>query len=251
MKTAAWATHKILKRVYDKIIVDVKDLAKIKELQKVSRNPILLMPTRKSYMDMLLIGYIFFANGMDQPFFGTPIQYLEIKLINRIIRHCGSFYIREDETNELYLAVLKEYLNLLMGDKQTISISMEETREKSGMQVKANTNIISCAFNAFFEGRAKDIDIIPMTINYDRILEGETFPYELVGEAKVKESLSRFVASARYIGTPFGKACVNFGTKISLKEYTENLGIQHHEVAHLTDSVKSDVVESVVRTIQE
>ena len=69
LKSTAWASHKILKRVYDKIIINTTDLEKIKDLQENSRNPILLMPTRKSYMDMLLIGYIFFANGMNQPFF--------------------------------------------------------------------------------------------------------------------------------------------------------------------------------------
>ncbi|CAI2365141.1 unnamed protein product [Moneuplotes crassus] len=251
VKSAAWASHKILKRVYDKIIVDMKDLKKIKELQETSKNPILLMPTRKSYTDMLLIGYIFFANEMDQPFFSTPIQYMEIKLLNRIFRHCGSFYVREDEQNILYKAILREYFSLLMSDKKTISVSMEETREKSGMQVKANINVLESVLSSFFEGKTRDIDIIPMTINYDRILEGETFPYELVGEQKVKESLSRFVASARYIGTPFGKACVNFGSKISLKEYVENMGIQQHQVINLSDIEQNEVIKSLTRTIHE
>jgi len=73
------------------------------------------------------------------------------------------------------------------------------------MMVKPNTKVFESIINSFFNGKCNDIDIIPMTINYDRILEGETFPYELVGEEVVKESLSRFIASARYIGTPFGK----------------------------------------------
>mmetsp|Transcript_321 Transcript_321/g.286 ORF Transcript_321/g.286 Transcript_321/m.286 type:complete len:339 (+) Transcript_321:602-1618(+) len=90
-----------------------------------------------------------------------------------------------------------------------------------------------------------------MTINYDRILEGETFPYELVGEEKVKESLSRFVASARYIGTPFGKTCVNFGSKISLKEYVQNMGIEAHQATYLPDDARNDIVKSLTRTIHE
>ena len=92
-----------------------------------------------------------------------------------------------------------------MSDKQTISLSIEETREKSGILGSPNPKVFRSLLQAFFNGKASDIDIIPMTINYDRILEGETFPYELVGETKVKESLTRFLAAARYIGTPFGK----------------------------------------------
>lgn len=120
IKTAAWAAHKVLKRMYDKIIVDMKDLKMICKMQEESKNPILLVPTRKSYIDMILLGYIFFANGLKQPFFSTPSQYQEIKLLNKIFRYCGSFYIREDENNPLYQAVLNEYLSMLISDKQTI-----------------------------------------------------------------------------------------------------------------------------------
>ena len=30
----------------------------------------------------------------------------------------------------------------------------------------------------------KDIKIVPITVNYDRVYEGDTFPLELLGEAK-------------------------------------------------------------------
>lgn len=71
--------------------------------------------------------------------------------------------------------------------------------------IDSNTKVFDSAVKGFFNGKANDIDIIPVTINYDRVLEGETFPFELVGEERVKESLSRFISTARYIGTPFGK----------------------------------------------
>jgi glycerol-3-phosphate O-acyltransferase len=219
LKTTAWATHKILKRVYDKVIVDMTDLKIIRQLQERAKHPIILIPTRKSYIDMVLIAYVFFAYGLKHPFFCTPSQYLDIRLINRIFRSCGSFYVRDHEENELYEAALKEYISILLGDKQTISCSIEETREKSGMLVRANPKVFNTIIDGYFNGRTSDVDIIPVTINYDRILEGETFPYELAGEEKVQESFTRFVSSARFIGTPFGKACINFGKKISLHEY--------------------------------
>ena len=251
LRSSAWATHKILKRVYDKIIVDIKDLKMIKRLQEKSSKPIILMPTRKSYVDMLLIGYVFFANGMNQPFFCTPVQYLDIRLINRIFRSCGSLFVRETENNELYKAVLKEYLSILASDKQTISVSIEETREKSGMLVKANSNILESVLDSYFSGKTADMDIIPMTINYDRVLEGETFPYELVGEEKVQESLTRFISSARYIGTPFGKVCINIGEKISIKKYAEMMGIKQHQLMNVTDEQKRNVCESLCQTVLE
>lgn len=114
LRTTAWASHKILKRVYDKIIVDMTDLKIIKQLQEKGKNPIILMPTRKSYIDMVLIGYVFFANGLKHPFFSTPSQYLDIRLINRVFKSCGSFYVREHEESELYEAALQEYISILL-----------------------------------------------------------------------------------------------------------------------------------------
>jgi glycerol-3-phosphate O-acyltransferase len=34
----------------------------------------------------------------------------------------------------------------------------------------------------------KDIKFVPVTINYDRIIEGDQFPLDLLGESKNKES---------------------------------------------------------------
>lgn len=138
-----------------------------------------------------------------------------------------------------------------MSDKQTISVSIEETREKSGILVKANTFVIESVLDSYFNGRTEDIDIIPMTINYDRVLEGETFPYELVGEEKVKESLSRFVTSATYIRTQFGKVCLNIGEKISIKTYSEMMGIKQHHLMSITNEQKKNVCQSLCKTIQE
>ncbi len=39
----------------------------------------------------------------------------------------------------------------------------------------------------------KDIEFIPVTINYDRIVEGDQFPLDLLGETKQKESFFKVV----------------------------------------------------------
>ena len=251
LRATAWATHKTLKMMFDKIIVDVTDLRKIKQLQEASRNPIVLVPTRKSYMDMILLNYVFFANGLKQPFSELPSHYQDVKLINRVFKNCGSFYVQEDNNKPLYDAILKEYISILISDKQTISVSIEDSREKSGMLGQSNTKVFHSVVNSYLSGKANEIDIIPVTINYDRILEGETFPYELVGEEKVKESLSRFISTTRYIGTPFGKVCVNFGKQISLRDYVESMGVPQHRVSTVDEDFKHEVTYQLSKELYE
>jgi glycerol-3-phosphate O-acyltransferase len=48
----------------------------------------------------------------------------------------------------------------------------------------------------YFNGSSianKDIEFVPVTINYDRIIEGDQFPLDLLGESKHKESFFKVV----------------------------------------------------------
>lgn len=46
---------------------------------------------------------------------------------------------------------------------------------------------------SYYSKKLEELHFVPVTINYTRTLEGETFPFELTGEDKVKESLGRIV----------------------------------------------------------
>jgi len=54
----------------------------------------------------------------------------------------------------------------------------------------------------------KNINFLPITLNYERVLEGETFPFELLGEEKVKESFSRIIKAAGILTKSFGRIYV-------------------------------------------
>ena len=52
-------------------------------------------------------------------------------------------------------------------------------------------------------------------------MEGETFPFELLGEEKVKESLGRVVKAAQILSMNFGRIYLDIGEEISLKKYLD------------------------------
>jgi glycerol-3-phosphate O-acyltransferase len=64
--------------------------------------------------------------------------------------------------------------------------------------------------NCFFDKQVEEITFVPVTINYTRTLEGESFPNELTGENKVKESLSRIVKAFSILSMNFGTIFVDF-----------------------------------------
>ena len=59
---------------------------------------------------------------------------------------------------------------------------------------------------------------MPVTINYTRTLEGESFPNELTGENKIKESLSRIVKAVQIFAMNFGTIFLDFYEPIKLSQ---------------------------------
>lgn len=75
--------------------------------------------------------------------------------------------------------------------------------------------------DTFFDREISEAHFIPITINYERVMEGETFPQQLLGEEKVKESVGRLMRASTVFTLNFGKIYVEIGDFISLKGYTE------------------------------
>lgn len=69
--------------------------------------------------------------------------------------------------------------------------------------------------------KKKDIKFIPITINYDTVYEGESFPMELLGESKVKESMARILKQFSYLNKNIGKVVIKYCEPISLQSYLE------------------------------
>ena len=72
---------------------------------------------------------------------------------------------------------------------------VERTISRSGKMLSPKFNILTMITDLYFEKKLPDMQIAPMTINYERVLAGETFPFELLGEEKTKESLFKTVMS--------------------------------------------------------
>lgn len=50
------------------------------------------------------------------------------------------------------------------------------------------SGILKCILNVLLKSEVQDVTIIPISINYDRLLEDKLFSYELLGIPKPKET---------------------------------------------------------------
>jgi glycerol-3-phosphate O-acyltransferase len=63
----AWTLHKVFRTIYDKVYIDEVFLERLKKIEQESNIPIVLMPTQKSYLDFLIVSYIFFSYKLKLP----------------------------------------------------------------------------------------------------------------------------------------------------------------------------------------
>lgn len=58
VRPALWIFSKIWQKVYDQIIVNESQLQSLRDVIGSKNNNVILVPTHKSYMDSILIGFI-------------------------------------------------------------------------------------------------------------------------------------------------------------------------------------------------
>lgn len=69
--------------------------------------------------------------------------------------------------------------------------------------------------NSIFEKDIKNATLVPISINYERVLEAETYPTEMLGEEKLKESLIR-VLNSFMLKKNFGRIHIKIGELIDV-----------------------------------
>jgi len=95
---------------------------------------------------------------------------------------------------------------------------IEGTRSRTNKMLPPKFGILQILNQTFFDKKCAEVTFIPVTINYTRTLEGESFPNELTGENKVKESLSRIVKAFSILSMNFGTIYLDFYEPINLSQ---------------------------------
>ncbi len=94
----------------------------------------ILVPNHISYVDFLVISYIFYAYNLRCPHINSTEDFLNISFVRRILRASGAFFVKKNKKHfdELYRTILAEYLKLLLEDNCNIELFISISRTRSG-----------------------------------------------------------------------------------------------------------------------
>jgi glycerone phosphate O-acyltransferase/fatty acyl-CoA reductase len=97
------------------VVVDKTAIAKI-QAHDESLGPLIIIPTHRSYVDFLIINYVFFGYGIKCPHIAAAEDFLNMAVVHILLRRSGAFFIKRNQKKhkELYRAIMNEYLSKLM-----------------------------------------------------------------------------------------------------------------------------------------
>ena len=69
----------------------------LKEIEQKKKIPIVLLPTHRSYIDFLIVGYIFFLYKLKLPYIVSDEALMNAYLIPFLVRSSGAFFFRKNQ----------------------------------------------------------------------------------------------------------------------------------------------------------
>lgn len=142
---------------------------------------------------------------------------MHIKGVSPFLRMCGAFFMRRTfKGDPLYKAIFTEYVTQLVKDRHVMEFFVEGTRSRSNKFLTPKFGILSILNNAYFDKKVDEISFVPVNINYTRTLEDGSFPNELLGNPKMKESLTRILNAVDTLSMSFGALYIDFGDPIHI-----------------------------------
>ena len=87
LRVEAFFWRKIYRNYFNQILVDETGLQAVADV--AMRNPIVIVPTHRSYVDFLLVSYLFFHAEIPLPHIAAGEDFLNMSFVNWMFRHSG------------------------------------------------------------------------------------------------------------------------------------------------------------------
>ncbi len=223
IRVLSWVLRGIFNRIYDGIVVDEQGLRKV--LHAARRGPVVYCPSHRSHVDYLVMSYVLWRAGVVTPHIAAGAN-LSFFPLGGIFRRAGAFFLRRSfRDDKLYATIFRSYIAELLRSGTSIEFFPEGTRSRSGKLLMPRFGLLHMIVDAWRAGAREDVQFVPVSIDYERIIEGGTYVRELKGAEKPKESLAGVLGTAKILRSRYGRLHLQFGTPVSLKEVSEKAAL--------------------------
>ncbi|WP_224997993.1 1-acyl-sn-glycerol-3-phosphate acyltransferase [Cesiribacter sp. SM1] len=183
------------------------------------RGVVVMVPTHFSNLDSILIGWVIHVLGLPPFIYGAGLNLFNIGVIAYFMNSLGAYKVDRRKKNVIYLETLKTYSNLAIQSGCHSLFFPGGTRSRSGkLEKRLKLGLLTSAMEAQRDmyqkhsgTEAKKIFIVPVSINYNFVLEAPSLINEYL---KIKGQERYYVESDKYSNSyKILKFLVKFFTK--------------------------------------
>ncbi|WP_162851378.1 1-acyl-sn-glycerol-3-phosphate acyltransferase [Panacagrimonas perspica] len=225
------------------IDADAIAVARLKKLNE--QHALVFLPSHRSYADVFVTSKALSEHGLRRPRIlgGDNLSFFPM---GPIARHSGGVFIRRSFKNdEIYKAVLQEYLTHIVASGDNLEWYMEGGRSRTGKLRPPKYGLLSYLVYAIRSGAAKDVVLVPTSITYDQLHEVQAMMAQETSGAKPKEGLPWLIDYARMQQTWIGHVHLRFGEPLSLAERLTEAGDDRDRNRYLVEKTAFEVFKRI------
>jgi glycerol-3-phosphate O-acyltransferase len=214
------ALDTIVNRIYDGVEVDSEGLERVRAAAK--RGTLVLLPSHKSHLDYLMLSFVFYHANLQLPLIaaGDNLAFFPLGLV---LRRGGAFFIRRSFSGDrLYGSVVDAYVRRLIREGYSIEFFLEGGRSRTGKLLPPKLGLLNMVVEAALAVPNKELFFVPVSIGYDRLVEGSSYVRELTGGEKQEEDARGLLKTTGLLRGRYGRLNIQFGEILSLGEIRAN-----------------------------
>jgi glycerol-3-phosphate O-acyltransferase len=196
---------------------------------------VLYLMNHRSNADYVVVAYV--LSGQVAISYAVG-EWARIWPLEAVFKSFGSYFVRRRFREPLYHKVLERYVQLITRNGVTQGIFIEGGLTRDGAFREPKLGLLDYLLGVKRgDAFARPLHIIPVAINYDRVLEDRSLLREIQApdaRLTLREQVSEVASyvlkvSVRFVlrrAHRYGRACVNFGPPISVDAWlAENPGV--------------------------
>jgi 1-acyl-sn-glycerol-3-phosphate acyltransferase len=216
----------LLTRAYHQgIHVSREEIVRLRSVASMAakkKHSIIFLPNHKSHLDYVSLQIICFRLGITLPVVVAGDN-LNFPLVGDFLQHAGAMWIRRSfDSDPLYRTLIQCYLDTMLQKGYNLECFIEGTRSRTGKLLQPRFGILSFLLDSVMSGRVEDAYICPVSSQYDKVLEVDSYVRELLGQPKQKENLMDFLSASSVLSLKLGRVDVRFHEPWSLRDFIKS-----------------------------
>lgn len=224
LRITSWVLYKLLPCFMSGVAAHPAQVDMLKAATEKAPNvPLIFLPLHRSHLDYILISFILLNNDIRSPIVAAGSN-LRIPFFGALLRGLGAFFIKRKidpiigKKDVVYRAVLHTYLQKCLAANHNVEFFIEGGRTRTGKPCMPKSGVLSVIVDAFMDGTINDALLVPVSVNYERLVDGN-FIYEQLGQQKQPESFRSAISAIwNTLNSRYGLMRIDFNEPFSMRE---------------------------------